>query len=69
MPCAVCGGRVIKSEQGKKCMNPSCEGAHSSSTGEQTVECSCGKTMTYQNMTQWGEPVYKCMDCGRTKKL
>ena len=66
----VCGGRVIKSDAGDKCMNSSCDGAKSQSQEHQKqIDCSCGKVMSYQGLNQLGEPLYKCMSCSKTRSL
>ncbi len=70
MPCAVCGGRSIKTETGERCMKPACDGAKETSGPDvKEVKCSCGRLMSYQGLTQLGEPIYKCQPCGRTTKL
>lgn len=68
MPCSVCGGRVIKTETGAKCMNPSCDSAGQSEQNK-NIQCTCGEVMGYQGLNQLGEPLYKCQACGRTTKL
>ena len=68
MPCDVCGGRVMKTETGKRCLNDACAGSAGGSA-EQGVACRCGGTMAYTGLNQLGEPVYRCPACGSGTKL
>ncbi|MBK8190904.1 MAG: hypothetical protein IPK79_10695 [Vampirovibrionales bacterium] len=68
MPCSVCGGRVIKSESGEKCMNAACASSSRDAQGEKVV-CRCGEPMQYQGLNQLGEPNYACQACGASVRL
>jgi transposase-like protein len=67
--CIYCGGtRVIKTSDGIKCRDAQCEG--SKTVMQPTLVCDlCGEAMTYLGLNSWGEPNYKCQDCGATAKL
>ena len=68
--CTFCNGRTVKTETGRKCMNPNCEGAKGLESTEDKVPCpSCGETMTYRGLTGLGEPKYVCPECGKNLKL
>ncbi len=67
MPCAVCGGRSIKTETGERCMKPSCEGAsETASIDVKEMKCGCGKLMKYHGLNQLGHAIYKCLPCKKT---
>jgi DNA-directed RNA polymerase subunit RPC12/RpoP len=68
MPCQVCGGRIIKTSTGQKCMKPTCPG-HKEQPADGSMANCCGVAMQYTGLTQLGEPLYKCMTCGRTQSL
>jgi len=68
MPCAVCGGRAIKTETGSRCLNVACEGSKDN-PAERKITCGCGSLMDYTGINQLGEPLYRCSDCGKSTKL
>ena len=66
--CPVCDGRMVKTEHGKKCMNPNCEGATIQKEKE-VVRCRCGEAMVYTGENHLGQPTYVCQACRATTKL
>ncbi len=68
MPCAVCGGRAVKTDKGPKCMNAACEGSKDNPE-EQQIKCTCGEVMEYTGINQLGEPLYSCTSCRKSIKL
>ncbi len=66
--CEVCGGRVMQTSEGHRCMNSQCEG--SKENKQEGVICrQCGEPMHYRGLNSWGEPNYSCLECGATVKL
>jgi hypothetical protein len=67
--CTYCGStRVIKSEAGIKCRDGSCEGSRT--VMQPGIPCTqCGEKMEYRGLNSWGEPNYKCGDCGYVTTL
>ena len=67
--CTFCGGsRVIRTADGIKCRDGQCEGSRT--VMQPALACDlCGEPVTYQGLNSWGEPNYKCQDCGNTIKL
>jgi hypothetical protein len=67
--CTFCGNtRVLKTEDGIKCRNPQCEG--SKTVMPLGVLCEdCEVPMAYVGLNSWGEPNYKCPECGVNVKL
>jgi hypothetical protein len=68
MPCDVCGGRVMKTEAGKRCLNDACAGSAEGAVSQEIL-CRCGNAMAYTGLNQLGEPVYRCSVCGSGKNL
>ncbi len=69
MQCSFCGSeRVIQTESGYRCRNAGCEGFKV--TMQSAILCDdCQETMEYRGLNSWGEPSYKCTECGMIKKL
>jgi hypothetical protein len=68
MKCNFCNAtRLIKTEEGYRCMNPQCEG--SKTVMSAGVLCACGEPMDYRGLDSYGTPSYKCVSCGVTQKL
>jgi hypothetical protein len=67
--CLVCGGtRVIKTEAGIRCRDAACEG--SKAVINPGVVCErCDEKMEYYGLNSWGEPNYRCPECGYSAKL
>ena len=68
MPCDVCGGRVMKTETGKRCLNDACAGSAEGAVSQEIL-CRCGATMAYSGLNQLGETLYRCSGCGTSTKL
>jgi len=67
--CMVCGGsRVIKTAEGIKCRDSACSGSKALQPVALSCEI-CDEPMTYQGLNSWGEPNYRCPQCGTLAKL
>jgi hypothetical protein len=66
--CVLCSGRMIKSVEGRRCMNSACEG--SKIVVQEGLMCEdCDEAMSYTGLNSWGEPNYSCIHCGSIAKL
>jgi hypothetical protein len=67
--CTYCGSeRVISTSDGYKCRTPSCAGAKT--VMHAGVLCDgCQTPMDYKGLNAWGEPSYRCPQCGQSVKL